>query len=172
MFAVKVSPREYARNNRRWRGEIPVATFNRLVREISTDSKFVKVQLAFSCDENDHIRLQGEASFSANVACHRCGESMTTTIRADIDARIVRSEELASTLAQDSDVIVVTDNPVSVVELIEDDLIMSIPWRVCNQQDDCPNLSQRETQEYKDGDSDDATQKPFANLRQLLNDRW
>lgn len=168
---MKVSPREYARNNRSWRGEIPVTTFDRLVSEISADTESVEVQLAFSCDENDHVRMQGHASVIAEVACHRCSESVSTTIRADIDARIVRSEDIASNLAQDTDVIVVTDNPVSVTELVEDDLIMSIPWRVCQQPEDCPNLGDGETGEIEDGDSDDATQRPFANLRQLLNDR-
>ena len=167
---MKVSPHEYARNNRRWRGEVPVTAFDRLVHEISTDTACVEVQLAFSRDENDHVRMQGQASITTDVACHRCGESITTAIVADIDARIVRSEELASDLAHDADVIVVTDNPVSVTELIEDDLIMSIPWRVCEQQEDCPNLFEGEAQEPNDGDSDDSMQRPFANLRQLLND--
>ena len=168
---MKVSPRDYARNNRRWRGEIPVTSFDRLAHEISTDTEFVEVQLAFSRDESGHIRMQGQASLTADVACHRCSESVVTTISAEIDARIVRSEELARDLAQDADVIVVPDNPVPVTDLIEDDLIMSIPWRVCEQQEDCPNLGVSGARESQDGNLDDSMQRPFANLRRLLDDR-
>lgn len=167
---MKVSPREYARNNRRWHGEIPVTSFDRLAHEISATTEVVDVQLAFLRDENDLIRMHGHAAVTAEVGCHRCNESVTTTIRADIDARIVRSDEIARDLAQDTDVIVITDNPVSVTDLIEDDLILSIPWRVCEQQEDCPNLGEVDASETQDGDLDDALQRPFANLRQLLND--
>ncbi|MCY4130882.1 MAG: DUF177 domain-containing protein [Gammaproteobacteria bacterium] len=167
---MKVSLRDYARNSRRWRGELPIASFDRLVREISTDTEFVDVELAFSHDENKYIRMQGQATVTAEVACHRCSESVATTIRADIDARIVQSDEIAQNLAQEADVIVVTDNPVSVTDLVEDDLIMSIPWRVCERQEDCPNLSEGKGEDTRDGNVDDATQKPFANLRQLLKD--
>lgn len=167
---MEVLLRDYARNNRRWRGKLPIASFDRLVREISTDTEFVDVELAFSHDEKNHIKMQGQASVTAEVACHRCSESVVTTIRADIDARIVRSEEIAQTLAQEADVIVVTDNPVSITDLVEDDLILSIPWRVCERQEDCPNLSESKIEETEDGNAADAMQKPFANLRQLLKD--
>ena len=168
---MKVSPSDYARTNRRWHGEIPVTSFDRLVHEVSADTEVVDVQLAFSRDENDRIRMRGHASVTAEVGCHRCSDSVATSIRADIDARIVRSDEIARGLAQDTDVIVVTDNPVSVIDLIEDDLIMSIPWRVCEQEEDCPNLDEVDDGETQDGDLDDSMQRPFANLRQLLNDR-
>lgn len=113
--------------------------------------------------------MQGQASVTAAVACHRCAESVVTTIRADIDARIVGSEEAARQIAQDADVIVVNDNPVSVNELIEDDLILSIPWRVCENQEDCPNLKHDALAETHDGKLSESTQKPFANLRKLLD---
>lgn len=166
---VKVSPRDYARNNRRWRGEIPIASFDRLAREIAADSKSVEVELVFSRDENDRIRMQGQASVTADVACHRCAESVETTIQADIDARIVRSEDTARQLAQESDVIVVQDNPVAVSDLIEDDLIMSIPWRVCEDREDCPNQDVEITDESQDEDRGVSSQRPFANLRELLD---
>ena len=169
MFAVKVSPREYARNNRRWRGEIPIDSFDRLGREISTQKELVAVQLAFSRDGNDYVRMQGRASIEAEVACHRCSESVVVTICANIDARIVRSEEVASDLAQEADVIVVKDNPVEVSDLIEDDLIMSIPWRVCENQENCPNLGDATVSEPHDESQQESTQKPFANLRELLD---
>ena len=165
---MKVSPRDYARNNRRWRGEIPITSFERLAHEIAADSKFVEVQLVFSRDENNQIRMQGYAAVTAGVACHRCAESVQTMIHADIDVRIVGSDDTARQLAQDSDVIVIEDNPVSVSELIEDDLILSIPWRVCENQEDCPNLNNDTVAEMQDGKLSESTQKPFANLRELL----
>ena len=161
---MNLSPREYARNNRRWRGSVPISSCERLAQELTTDCESVDVQLAFSLDENGHIRMQGQAVFAANVACHRCAEFVATTICADIDARIVRTEERARDLVPEADVIVVTDNPVDVSELIEDDLIMSIPWRVCENQKACENL----VDDAQAAGSPETTQKPFANLRELL----
>ncbi len=161
---MNLSPRDLARNNRRWRGSVPISLFERLAQELTTDCESVDVQLAFSLDENGHVRMQGQAVVAADVACHRCAEFVSTTICAEIDARIVRTEERARDLVPEADVIVVTDNPVDVSELIEDDLIMSIPWRVCENQIACENL----VDDAQAGESADTTQKPFANLRELL----
>ncbi len=139
------------------------------MNEITTDSKSVEVDLAFTHDENNLIRMQGHASVIAGVACHRCAESVETTIHADIDARIVESDETARQLAQDSDVIVIEDNPVAVSELIEDDLILSIPWRVCENEKNCRNLKNDAAAETQDEKPSESSQKPFANLRELLN---
>ena len=162
---MKVSPRDYARNNREWRGKVPLSTFERLASDIQSESESVEVQLAFSLNENEHVRIQGHATIDAAIACHRCMESIATTVRADIDALIVRSDRLAQKLAHDVDVIVVEDNPVEIASLLEDDLLMSIPWRVCASENDCPNLESKVLDEKPDtGD----TQRPFANLRSLL----
>lgn len=163
---MKVSPRDYARNNREWRGAVPLDTFDRLSREINSDCNAVDVHLKFSLNENGHVRMQGSAALDASIPCHRCTESMSTTVCADVDALIVRNDVLAQALVHETDVMVIEDNPVDVAVLLEDDLLMSIPWRVCDEGEECPNLVTK-TQAVDIAGND--KQRPFANLRTLLD---
>ena len=166
---MKLSPHELARQSREWHGSVPLSDFDRLSVELRSDDRVVDVKLAFSRNENGHVRMKGFAAVEAVIACHRCSESVPTTIRADVDALVVRSIILAKALAQESDVIIAAESSIAIAELIEDDLIMSVPWRVCENADDCPRFSANPLDRNHDETDAESTQKPFANLRQLLN---
>lgn len=160
--------RDYARNGRRWEGQVPTSEFVRLTTDLSQYGPSVAVCIDFSIDENSRIHVKGEAQLDGSIDCHRCSAAIRTTIRAEIDAVIVRSDDVARELATDCDVILVSDTAVSVVDLIEDDLIMSIPWRVCTSGDDCVNLrASRRRLQMARRDSVQ-THLPFRNLRDLL----
>ena len=165
---MKIALREYARNNRRWEGRIPTSNFERVASEFTDFASSVLVNIEFSLDENNRIKVSGEATLEAKVTCHRCSVPVGTTIVAEMDATIVRSEDDAREFAQQGDVILVNDTSVSVVELIEDDLMMSVPWRVCEQGDNCVNLHASE-KSAKSADADGFLKhQPFKNLRDLL----
>lgn len=145
---------------------MPLRSLPRLSLELENAAEFVHAELAFSLDEHERVRVCGEAVVAADVTCHRCSEPVRTQIAATIDAIIVRSDELAKDLAQETDVIVVAENPASVSELIEDDLMLSIPWRVCENEDECENVAAIGTA----NELVTTNRKPFANLRELLDD--
>ena len=168
---MKISPRDYARTNRRWQGAVPITSFSRLAGEFAESSDSVDVELAFSFDENQRIRMEGHASVRASVSCHRCAESVLVTVQADIDARVVTSERQAQELAQSIDVLIVTESSVPVTELVEDDLILSIPWKVCEAQETCENLSRSLLSESKIVKAESDEHRPFANLQQLIDER-
>lgn len=166
---VKLSPRDYARHNRQWQGIVPVSQFTRLGREFSFTSNEVDVELAFSVDENGHTRVHGRASVTGNVTCHRCSELVSTTINADIDAFVVESQQLAEELAQDFDVIELEEREVSVSELVEDDLMLSLPWRVICPNENCENDLLKKGDDRLAEKSSPGKRRPFANLRDLLD---
>ena len=165
---VKVSPSDYARHRRSWRGSVPLRSFSRLATELASASDTVAVDLKFELDEHDRVHMCGTASVQAELTCHRCANTVPTTILAEIDAVIVRSDAVAERVAQEADVIVVTENPIQVCELVEDDLIMSIPWRVDEKEHECIALDASETTQALPTRATQFTQKPFENLRKLL----
>ena len=112
--------------------------------------------------------MQGEASAICNVACHRCTELVATSINAHIDALVVQSTELAEELAQDFDVIELQEHEVSVTELVEDDLLLSIPFRVCERGESCENYLLKKANDQAEQKSPQERLRPFANLRDLL----
>ena len=167
---MNIALRDYARNNRCWKGQVQTAFCKRLVTELNGASSIVDVNLEFSTNDENRIRVKGLAHVEAIIACHRCMKGVPTTVKAEINALVVRSEEVAKELAQSDDVILVSEDPVSVTDLIEDDLIMSIPWRVCVSGDQCDNLSDIPSSDSIQTKEDD-THSPFANLRDLLSSK-
>ncbi len=164
--AVKVTPQDYARANRQWRGTVPLSAFERLPHELDARGSEVEVLLAFSLNEYGHVRMCGHAQILAKLTCHRCLAAVPCAVRAEIDTLVVQSDALARQLAQETDVLVIDKPPVDICELVEDDLILSIPWRVCDDMDNCPRSSVRQ---YL-AQTTEERQHPFKNLRDLLQD--
>lgn len=167
---MKIALRDYARNNRCWKGKVKTAFCKRLATELNGASSSIDVGLEFSVNDENRVHVKGLAYVEAIIDCHRCMKGVATAIKAEIDALVVRSEEVAKDLAQSDDVILVSEDPVPVSELIEDDLIMSIPWRVCVSGDQCDNLSGMPLRGSIQKKAED-THSPFANLRDLLSSK-
>ena len=165
---MKLTPIEYAKSSRSWIGEIEASKLLRIQQEVQAGASNVEVSLHFSLDESRRIHIEGNAELTAKVSCHRCNERVKTTISAKIDARIARNENEARLLAQEFDVIELSDTPVHVAQLIEDDLLLSIPWRVCDEPKTCENLPDGLISTPDTDDNTPATTRPFANIADLI----
>lgn len=84
-------------------------------------------------------------------------------IDADIDFRVVAREEDADALMPTVDVVVCDEASVAVSELIEDDLLLSVPSVGCVDRSTCPHAT--ELGEFLDADEGESTANPFAALR-------
>ena len=165
---MKLSPIEYARSARSWTGQVKVDSFARLRDEIELMAEVVDVSLHFELDEELRIRVTGTVEVQAKVPCHLCTHQFERVVKASIDARIARNETEARELAQEYDVIEVSETPVAISELIEDDLILSIPWRICEHGNDCKFNQNQVRSDQPNDKSSSATNRPFANLADLL----
>ncbi len=56
-----------------------------------------------------------------------------------IDLCVVTTDAQAAEVADEFDTFVLTDDEVSIVELVEDDLLLALPAQVCKAYDACPN---------------------------------
>ena len=77
-----------------------------------------------------------------------------------IDMRVVGTETEARALMPAFDAVVSADATMRAAELIEDDLLMSVPEIACDDRDRCPHAPQV-------GRPDDGRQRPFAGLAAL-----
>ena len=88
-----------------------------------------------------------------------------TKIDAQIEATLAPDTDINQELMHEADVIEWEGEPITIVELVEDDLLLSVPWKACN--------SEKCVNEVIEGyQSDDAkaegVTRPFAELRSLL----
>jgi uncharacterized protein len=96
----------------------------------------VEFRLDFAYDEQGQAAVEGEVHSQINLVCQRCLEEVSHALVARIDLAIVASEEQASEMVN-LESIVVSDDSVTLVDLLEDDLILGVPGQVCPDPDTC-----------------------------------
>lgn len=136
---VALVPRDLARSNRVWQGKIPIASFSRLHEVLGKRDGHVRVQLDFSYDENGRVRVVGQAVAPAELMCYTCMQSQKRDVTAEIDVCIVSSEREAKEIFADFDAVVLHDGPTTIEELVEDDILLSVPSQVCAEGESCAN---------------------------------
>jgi uncharacterized protein len=133
-----VSPHELARKGGQFTGEIPFVAFTRL-KSLVTHGDTVSVALQFEQDDHGRSRVHGRAATTVALDCQRCLEPVERRIVAEIDFRVVASDDDAREIADGTDTFVWSGEDIGVAELIEDDLILALPHQVCDAYDACPN---------------------------------
>ena len=158
-----VSPHELARKGGQFIGEIPFVAFQRL-HSLAVGKDVVRIELRFEQDDHGRSRVLGRVTTAVILDCQRCLEPIVRHIVADVDFRVVASDAAADEIANEFETFVSADEELSVVELIEDDLILALPNQVCEAYDACPR---RPDVRYPrdDVDEDEAPRaNPFAAL--------
>ena len=149
-----------ARSGGSWQGAVEARAFDRLGDLLVGDA--VRVALDFAEDDEGRPRVTGTCELTANVCCGGCSETLAVDIDADIDFRVVAREDDAEALMPNVDVVVCDEASVAVSDLIEDDLLLSVPSVGCGDRSTCPHAT--ELGQFLEPDEEGSTANPFAAL--------
>ena len=150
----------------------------RFAQECSASGQ-VAVRLAFRRDDQGRVHVVGTVQGDTELGCHRCDQTVPRKIQANFEALLAFDEDQAATWASqqaDPEIVVVSSANLDVVELVEDELLLALPDRVCLD-DDCPNMPamfyggdglENCGVETIQEDVDDNRRLPFAGLKQAL----
>lgn len=165
--ASTVFPLQMAKKNARWRGEIALSSFARLGELLAANGP-VAVDLRFTLTDGGICQVVGSARVNARFECQSCLELVPGEVVVTIDFRVVGSEQQAQETAHSAEPFLLEGDVVSVAELIEDDLLLSLPTRGCDPSAPCPNRPGYRYAAPDEGDrSKTETTNPFAVLSQL-----
>jgi uncharacterized metal-binding protein YceD (DUF177 family) len=148
-----------------------------LVTSEGSDAVPVEVDLRLRLDPEGVAWVDGTVVANLNLFCTRCAESVGSRVVAEVSV-CVAEESRASELAESRDVHAVDGPMLSLMELVEDALLLELPERLCVE-DPCPRLpslaypaagSAEAGAEDDDGSKDDA-RSPFAALAALKESR-
>jgi len=166
-----VSPHELARTRGQFVGEIVIDAFPRL-RSLVLGDGVVSVDLKFARDDKGRCVVEGPVAVTVVLECQRCLEPVQRDVELSVSLCLVGSDAQAAEIDDMVEPFVLSDDEVSIVDLIEDDLLLALPSQVCVAYDECPN---RPALSYPaDGEAvvDDAGAKrpnPFGVLAELKN---
>ena len=159
---VALVPSEFARSNRTWQGKLPLTSFVRLQEVLGQVDGEVHIQLEFSLDENGRIRIAGQVNAPAKLVCYTCMKVRRRDVTATIDLRVVSTDREAREIFADFDAVVLGDGPTTIQDLIEDDILLSIPSRVCVNEGSCEHRPTVTVAESEDA------YRPFQRIGQVV----
>lgn len=133
---ASIDPIQLAERGARLTGTLPLKSMPRLMQTALDDSGDVQVDLAFEREEGEKVFvMHGTLRARLKVTCQRCLEGMDLDIEASPWLILQRSAERAE--REDADVLV-SDKPLSLSGLAEDELLLVMPMAPLHEAGKCP----------------------------------
>ncbi len=161
-----LTPKKLCKKQALIEGRVPVSEFERY-RKLGKNGDDVHFYLNFCFDQDGQAVVKGEARNNISLVCQRCLRDVPRKLVTPIELAIVSSEKRANEL-EDLDAIVTEGDTISIVDLIEDDLILGIPEQVCTDPDTCEYTPQFQFQEEA---VEDNRPNPFEILENLRSQK-
>ena len=156
-----VEPWGLAEAGRSFHGRVPVNGLLRLAPMLSNSSGELDVALTFGIDERRIAVVSGNIAGNLSLICQRCLDSMDCPLKLNLQLGIVHNENQLDQLPEGYEPLQITGEPISVAELIEDEILLAlpaIPTHADNQH--CETGYRNQTQS-------ETRKNPFAVLEQL-----
>ncbi len=163
----RVDPRKLAEREVQLHGSVDLKSMPELLSLLVDDEGEVSVELSFALDEQKLRTVKGQATARVRQQCQRCLDPVEVELEAEFSLAVVLNEEQAKNLPRYYDPLLVEEDVV-LAELVEEELILSLP-AVAYHQDCDVQLS------YGEGEAEPSEQdekpNPFSVLASLKQKR-
>lgn len=132
----QINPRKFAQQGIAVSGSLPLAALTRANDMLASDEGNIHVDLVFGLDEQKLLVVSGQIDVRVQQICQRCMEPLWISDTYELQLAIVWDEEAATKLPKVYDPWIVGEDPVDVYQIIEDELLLSLPI-VSYHEEDC-----------------------------------
>jgi len=155
-----------------YRGELPVRSLERLRSLLADDSTVLQVELQAE-RERGKDRLHGQLQGPLRLNCQRCQRVFDWTLQTRMDLRLVHSEAEEQAVLQEADPYCVQDDTLPVRELIEDEVLLTLPMlpRCQSCENEILKVSAAEVAEPRVEAAEPERKNPFAALQDQLKSK-
>lgn len=166
---VQIDPLRLAEQARTFEGRIPLTNLTRLAGLLISDQGEIEVSLDFHKDARGCHCLNGSLRGVLQLECQRCLKAMTLPIDSHFELVMVEAETETHGLGKDEEVFIVESTPMLLTDIIEDELMLSLPHVAMHDEVDCGVTTQpRAETEFDEGEQlADEKPNPFAVLAEL-----
>jgi uncharacterized protein len=153
-------------------GNFALKELNRLTPMLVNDLGSGSAKLQFGIDEQGIRVLEGEIELEVSMVCQRCLEPVQKKVQATLNLGMVWAEEDAVNLPKAYDPWIVSEGHVTegqtdLYDVMEDELLLSLPIVVYHDYDCVPASLLSSDTEESDNDSSENKANPFAVLESL-----
>ncbi|XOV88732.1 MAG: YceD family protein [Pseudomonadota bacterium] len=149
-------------------GSVALAAFARLTGMLAATSGEIGVSLQFSRGKRRLPLVEGHCEGEVSMICQVCLEPVAVKVDTDVRSLLVDNVDVLKTLALDDDGLVCAAARVDLVDLVEDDIIVSLPMVPRHPAGSCaaaPVAGQPLAAPGSDGAA--STHRPFAGLADI-----
>jgi len=123
---MPIDPKRCAKARELCQGRVPLASFN-LPAVVLQGSEEVCYKLKFGVDSEGYVFINGCVEAALQLQCQRCLRSVEYNIHSEFHLSPVQNGENAATLPDRYDAVLMEHDKLSVRQLVEDELILSLP---------------------------------------------
>lgn len=151
----------------------PLPKFTRLAAMLANDDgseageSGVEVKLHLYVDEAGTRRIDGEVRTEVSVLCQRCLQPMRLPIDSTFAVGVVWSDDDSSRLPKYLEPYIVGEGLHDIRDLIEDELILGVPYASYHEREDCAGDYRQSTDEEFIEVEREEKPNPFKVLEQL-----
>ncbi len=166
---ITIDPRNAAARKLDCRGVVEPGDFPRLSSMVDELAGDIEVQVSFYRDATGLDVFAGRASVPAVMRCQRCLEPMTVTLSAEFRYAVDPEEVVRLGLEDQFDVAELNGlGEILLCDIIEDELILSLPIVARHPLQDCPAADLLQDQEADGGPEPEERHNPFAALGEMI----
>ncbi|NNE37998.1 MAG: hypothetical protein HKN08_06805 [Gammaproteobacteria bacterium] len=163
-LSICIDPEKLSGSGEQLSGLVNLADLGRLADLITQQTGDVRYDLTFARNEKGNITVTGEIESKLTLICQRCLCNMTIPVHSDVNIGIVEGENELAELEQELDPYQAEKRKISVLKLIEDEILLGLPISPMHEKVDCP--AAESLQEYKT-----VKKNPFSVLETLKREK-
>ncbi|WJW74243.1 YceD family protein [Thiohalobacter sp. IOR34] len=163
----RLDPVSLIRNRRQLAGRLSTARMARLTPRLEEQDVELEVELDFGTSEAGTRYIAGRIRGELRLRCERCLEPLRFPVDLDFRLALIESEALADRIPEEFEPLVYAGEPLSLSDLIEDELLLALPmFAVHADEAGCGARQAQSEPEQVAGQRDN----PFAVLEKLKRD--
>lgn len=122
-----IDPRKFAQQGIEIEGQVALAELSRLAELLHSDKGHVEAALRFGIGEQRILFVAGDVSATVESVCQRCLEGVSIDIRCELNLAIQWEDSDIARLPSRFDPWIVGEGQTDIYQIIEDDLLLSLP---------------------------------------------
>ncbi|MEB2326185.1 MAG: YceD family protein [Pseudomonas sp.] len=163
-----IDPRKLADRAASLQGELSLSQLQRLAESLDDDQGVVRASFAFGRDEQRTVVIHSQLDVDVKMICQRCLEPVVLPIHSECDYAVVNEGASSQHLPKGYDVLEVGEDPLDLLALVEDELLLALPIVPLHDPEICqPPVGPDEPEPSED---EVTRSNPFSVLAQLKRD--
>ena len=163
-----VDPRKLADREATLEGKLELASLPRLCDPLADTAGTVQAKFHFARDEQKTVVIRSELEVEVKMVCQRCLELVALPIRSECEYAVVRVGANTQSLPKGYDVLDVGEEPLELLGLVEEELLLALPIVPAHAPGDCQQPDGLD--EPEPGEDEVSRSNPFSVLAQLKRD--